>query len=117
MPKSFQMHSRTKYPVLHANVRQVGAYTLTPSRARFGMLMKSIISQQISIGAAKAIRARLEALVGTRGMRPQALAALSIDQLRSVGLSPQKASYVHDLAAKVQDGTVKLTRLSARSDE
>jgi DNA-3-methyladenine glycosylase II len=118
MPNSYQIHFRRHDPILHAVVRQVGPFTLKPSRERFGMLVRSIIAQQISVGAAKAIRGRLEALVGgPRGMRPESLAALSIEQLRAVGLSPQKAKYVHDLAAKVQDGTVKLASLSTRTDE
>jgi DNA-3-methyladenine glycosylase II len=37
--------------------------------------------------------------------------------LRSAGLSPQKASYVADLAAKVNAGTVDLRRIGRLSDE
>ncbi len=113
----YHHHFRRRDRVLHGVVRRVGPYTLKPSRDRFGMLVRSIISQQISIGAARSIRARLETLVGPAGLRPEPLAALSLDQLRAVGLSPQKASYMHDLAAKAQDGTVKLTRLSRKADE
>ena len=40
-----------------------------------------------------------------------------MDQLRSVGLSPQKASYVADLARKVNDGTVDLRQIGRLSDE
>lgn len=113
----YHNHFRRRDRVLHAVVRRVGPYTLKPSRQRFGMLVRSIISQQISTGAARSIRARLEALVGSAGLRPEPLAALTIDQLRSVGLSPQKAAYMHDLAAKAQDGTIQLTRLSRKTDE
>jgi DNA-3-methyladenine glycosylase II len=117
MPASYHHHFRRHDPILHGVIRQVGPYLLKPSRDRFGMLVRSIISQQISVGAAKAIRGRLETLVGPTGMRPEALAALSIEQLRSVGLSQQKASYVHDLSAKVQDGTVMLARIGRLADE
>lgn len=113
----YHNHFRRRDRVLHGVVRRVGPYTLKPSRQRFGMLVRSIISQQISIGAARSIRARLETLVGAAGLRPEPLAELTIDQLRAVGLSPQKASYMHDLAAKAQDGTIQLTRLSRKSDE
>lgn len=115
--KDYRQHFRRHDPVLHELVREVGPYTLKPRRDRFGMLVRSIIAQQISTGAARAINARLEALVGKNGVRPEVLAALSIEQLRSVGLSPQKTSYVHDLAAKAQDGTVRLSRISQWSDE
>jgi DNA-3-methyladenine glycosylase II len=117
MPARFHHHFRQHDPHLHGVIRLIGPYRLKPSRDRFGMLVRSIISQQISIRAAMAIRGRLQSLVGPRGMKPEPIAALSIDQLRSVGLSPQKASYLHDLAAKVQDGTVKLSRISRLTDE
>jgi len=117
MPAQFHHHFRRHDPVLHGVIRRVGPYRLKPSRDRFGMLVRSIISQQISVGAARAIRGRLEALVGTAGIKPASLVALKLEQLRSVGLSPQKASYVLDLAIKVQDGTVRLSQIGRLSDE
>jgi DNA-3-methyladenine glycosylase II len=117
MPASFHHHFRQHDAVLHAVIKQVGPYRLKPSRDRFGMLVRSIISQQISIGAARAIRGRLETLVGSRGIKPDVLAALSIRELRAVGLSPQKASYLHDLSAKVSDRSVPLSRLGRLPDE
>jgi DNA-3-methyladenine glycosylase II len=82
----------------------VGPFTLRLERERFGMLVRSIISQQISTSAARSIRTRLQELAGTDGLIPANLARFKVDQLRSVGLSPQKASYVVDLACKVNDG-------------
>jgi DNA-3-methyladenine glycosylase II len=117
MPARFHHHFRRHDPVLHGVVRQVGPYRFKPSRDRFGMLVRSIISQQISVGAARAIRGRLESLLGPAGIKPEPIARLSIAQLRSVGLSLQKASYVHDLAAKVQTGTVNLGRIGRLPDE
>jgi len=116
MATRFHHHFRRCDPVLHGVIRQVGPYRLKPSRDRFGMLVRSIISQQISVGAARAIRGRLEELLGPAGIKPDPIARLSIAKLRSVGLSPQKASYLHDLAAKVQDGTVNLARIGRLSD-
>lgn len=40
-----------------------------------------------------------------------------MDDLRPVGLSPQKASYLADLAGKVNDGTVHLRQIGRLSDE
>jgi DNA-3-methyladenine glycosylase II len=117
MPASFHYHFRRNDPILHGVVRRVGPFRLKPSRDRFGMLVRSIISQQISVGAARAIRGRLEQLVGQDGIKPAVIAALTPTQLRSVGLSPQKAAYMHDLAAKVQSGEVRLARMGRLSDE
>ena len=50
-------------------------------------------------------------------MTAATLTQFTVDQLRSVGLSPQKASYVADLARKVNDGTVDLRQIGRLSDE
>jgi DNA-3-methyladenine glycosylase II len=59
----------------------------------------------------------LQELVGPEGLNAAKLARVSLDQLRSVGLSPQKASYVADLARKVNGGTVDLRQVGRLSDE
>src|SRR5437868_14219668 len=110
---SYTSHFRRHDPILHGVIRRISPYRLKPSRDRFGMLVRSIISQQISVGAARAIRGRLETLMGEAGIKPASILAASEKQLRSVGLSPQKTSYLLDLAAKVQSGDVKLSRLNS----
>lgn len=117
MPAAYHFHFRRNDPAIHGVIKQAGPYTLKPNRDRFGMLVRSIISQQISTSAARAIRSRLEALVGPKGMVPGTIARVSIEKLRSVGLSPQKASYLHDLSAKVSDGAVRLSRVGRMDDE
>ncbi|HEV2971079.1 MAG TPA: DNA-3-methyladenine glycosylase [Pirellulales bacterium] len=119
MPNHRQIHRHFKRadPALAEVVKQVGPFTLKPQRDRFKMLVRSIISQQISIAAARSIRERLEARVAPRGIRPETIVGLSIEQFRSVGISRQKASYLHDLADKCGDGTVRLSRLGRMSDD
>src|SRR5689334_124356 len=118
MPAPFHYHFRRHDPVMHGVIRLIGPYRLKPAgRDRFGMLVRSIISQQISIGAARAIRARLQQLVGSEAIRPEMILRLSAQQLRSVGLSPQKTSYLQDIAIKVNSGEVPLARLGRLSDE
>lgn len=103
---------------MHGVIRTIGPYRLKPDgKDRFGMLVRSIISQQISMGAARAIRGRLQQLVGSEAIQPEMILRLSTQQLRSVGLSPQKAAYLQDIAAKVESGEVPLARLSLLSDE
>lgn len=114
---TFHHHFRRHDPTLHGVVRLIGPYTLKPQRNRFGMLVRSIISQQISIAAARTIRERLERLLGDAGLAPAAIASLTPDELRSVGLSKQKAAYISDLAHKVAEGTVPLARMGRLSDE
>ena len=95
----------------------VGPFEMRLERNRFRMLIRSIISQQISTKAARAIRKRVEALVAPHRLTADRIAQLPIDELRSAGLSPQKAGYIHDLSAKVSDQTVRLRTIGRRSDE
>ncbi len=110
-------HLKRSDPVMRGMIDDVGPCTLRPHRDRFGMLVRSIISQQISTSAARSIRERLVALVAPNAVTPESLLAFKIEQLRAVGLSPQKAAYMHDLALKASDGTVNLRTIGRRSDE
>jgi DNA-3-methyladenine glycosylase II len=110
-------HLRAADPVMKAIIDAVGPFTLRPERDRFGILAQSIISQQISGSAARSIRKRLLELAGPNGLKAANLARFTVDQLRSVGLSPQKASYIADLAEKVNEGTVDLRQVGRLSDE
>ena len=114
---TFHHHFRRHDATLHGVIRLVGPYTLKPQRNRFAMLVRSIISQQISTAAARTIRERLEILLGDEGLKPVAISELKPYQLRGVGLSRQKAAYISDLAHKVADGTVPLARMGRMSDE
>lgn len=60
-------------------------------------LMSSIISQQLSVKAASTIRQRFVALFG-HFPTPQEVLARDLDDLRTVGLSRQKASYIVAIA-------------------
>jgi DNA-3-methyladenine glycosylase II len=97
-------------------IDQVGPFQLKLRRNRFEALVRSIISQQISGGAARSIQKRLFALLPSDGFKPEALAALTPQQLRTAGVSPQKASYLLDLASKVTAGGVRLHRVARMSD-
>ena len=115
--RSALAHLRRADPVLAAVIKRVGPFAIKPERNRFGMLVRSIVSQQISTSAARAIRARLEALVDPVPLSPEGLSALTADQLRSAGLSKQKALYLADLAGKCASGEIRLNTLGRLPDE
>ena len=110
-------HLSKSDPVLRRVVRRCGPCTLPRRRDRFGMLVRSIISQQISVHAARTIRGRLEASLWPAKISPESLVGRSVDELRAVGLSRQKASYILDLAGKTLAGEVRFDRFRRMSDE
>jgi DNA-3-methyladenine glycosylase II len=114
--ESARRHLRAADPVMKSMIDTVGPYTLRFERDRFGLLIRSIVSQQISTIAARAIRTRLLQLAGPDGLTAANLSRFTTEELRAVGLSSQKASYVADLANRVNDGTVDLRRIGRLPD-
>ena len=110
-------HLRSVDPVLGEVISRVGPFSVRLERDRFRALVRSIISQQISGLAAQSIFKRLIKAVGPGGLIPERLVACSPEELRAAGLSAQKAAYLRDLSEKVQNGQVRLTRLSGMADE
>lgn len=111
-------HVRASDPVMRRLIDAVGPFALRPERTRrFSVLARAIISQQVSTAAARTIRGRLEMFLAPGKLEPEGIARLTESQLRSVGLSRQKASYLLDLAQKTLDGTVRLDRIGRLSDE
>jgi DNA-3-methyladenine glycosylase II len=110
-------HLKRSDPVMKKLIRDVGPFTLRPNRNHFRMLMRSIISQQISTKAARSIRLRVEALVKPKTPTAINLVQLSDSTLRSAGLSPQKTRYLRDLCEHVLDGRLRLRSLRNLPDE
>lgn len=110
-------HLKRRDPILRRVIAEVGPYTLKRDTNGFRMLVRSIISQQISTGAARSIRQRLEILVGSKRLPAEKFSRLTIEQLRSVGVSPQKASYIIDLAQKTLDRSIRFRTFAKLTDE
>ncbi len=102
---------------MRAMIADVGPCTLRPQRDRFRMLTDSIISQQISTGAARSIKKKLDELVGSNGLTPANLSQYSPEELRVAGVSQQKAKYLLDLAAKVHETEINLQHIGRYSDD
>jgi len=105
-------------PILAPVIRKHRTRSLldTPSMDPFPALVRTITSQQISTKAAATIHGRLVALM-PHGVSPEAMLALTDDQLRAAGLSRQKAAYLRDLAMKVQSGDLPVHSLHELTDE
>jgi 3-methyladenine DNA glycosylase/8-oxoguanine DNA glycosylase len=107
-------------PEFRAIVRDAGPADLRrgrPRRPHFAELCRMITYQQLAGRAAAAIHGRFEALFDDGGPTPEAVLALRVLKLRSVGLSGSKAASIRDLAQKSLDGEVELDRLARLSDD
>ncbi len=110
-------HLRSADPIMKQVISDVGPFTLELQRNRFHVLVRSIISQQISTSAARTIRQRLEDLVAPAKVAPESLVKLTAAQLRGAGLSQQKASYLRDLTDKSNAGQLRLNQIGRLSDD
>src|SRR5215471_15854343 len=106
-------------PVLARMVKEHGVPELRyrcGRRPHFAELARMICYQQLAGRAAAAISGRFEALFDGPPT-PEAVLALPIETLRSVGLSAAKTASIRDLAEKVEEGLVKLPRVARLPDD
>jgi DNA-3-methyladenine glycosylase II len=109
-------HLRRVDPHLRAIIDRVGPCRLEPHVDRFGALVRSIVSQQISSKAAASINRRLIELGGEPHC-PVRLIDLGEESLRTVGLSSAKARYVLNLAEAVASGQLPLDEFDDSWDD
>jgi DNA-3-methyladenine glycosylase II len=81
----------------------------------FESLVRSIVYQQLSGKAAGTIFGRLAAATG-EPIRPEAILALDSEELRALGVSKQKATYIKDLAEKTASGEVVFEQFPELAD-
>jgi DNA-3-methyladenine glycosylase II len=84
--------------------------------SRFEQLSEAICYQQLAGKAAEAIWGRVRGSVDGV-FTAEAVLELGPDRLRAAGLSGAKTASLLDLAAKVDDGTVRLDRIGRLSDD
>ncbi|WP_077325672.1 DNA-3-methyladenine glycosylase family protein [Virgibacillus siamensis] len=82
----------------------------------FKSLVRSMIGQQISVHAAKAIFTRLETLMNYT-ISAEGILQKHEDELRSIGLSGRKVVYLRDLAEKVKCNEVNLEKLDDHNNQ
>lgn len=112
-----QRHLARRDPVLKRIIATVGPCTLRHEPNRFGALVGSIISQQISTKAAAAIHGRLKVALGKGGVTPAAILNTPEMTIRAAGLSAAKVLSLQDLASRVDQGEVPLRSLHRLADE
>lgn len=108
-------HLKKSDPILREIIARIGPCRMQFSQPEFHNLAEAIVYQQLNGRAAETIFSRFAALAG-EPLAPEGILKLRDDQLRSVGLSKQKSSYLKDLAAKTASGLLDFTRLPDLSD-
>jgi DNA-3-methyladenine glycosylase II len=110
-------HLRATDSVLAEVIDSSPLPTIAPHKNYYQALVESVVSQQLSVKAAATILNRFKDLYSNEFPSPEEILATPDDQLRSVGLSRQKISYIKDLASKVLDETVQFNQLDELSNE
>ncbi|MBA3861899.1 MAG: DNA-3-methyladenine glycosylase 2 family protein [Solirubrobacterales bacterium] len=83
----------------------------------YGALVRSIVGQQLSVAAAKAIYGRLLERFGGRPPTPQEVLAQDEEELRAAaGLSRAKVGFLRSLAEHVVAGELELDRVARLAD-
>ncbi len=100
---------------MRAIIERIGPYRIEYGPAEFHSLAEAIIYQQLNGRAAATIFERFAALAG-EPLTPEGILKLSDEQMRGVGLSKQKSSYLKDLATKTASGLLDFTRLADLPD-
>jgi DNA-3-methyladenine glycosylase II len=84
----------------------------------YGALVRSIVGQQLSVLAARAIYGRLSERFGGRAPTPSEILADDPEELRAAaGLSRAKVGFLRSLAEHVISGELELERLDQLDDE
>ena len=105
-------------PVLAPIIKKHGACGIKTGRENdiFCGLVEAIVSQQLSTRAAATIYRRLREALPDGRPTAEALARVSDEALRGVGLSRQKLGYMRDLSGKMLDGSINVAGLRRMSD-
>jgi DNA-3-methyladenine glycosylase II len=109
-------HLKKSDPVLRAIIERIGPCRMEFGVPEFHSLAEAIVYQQLNGKAAATIFKRFAALAG-EPLTPQGILQLSDEQMRSVGLSKQKSSYLKDMAARAARGDLDFTRLPTMTDD
>jgi DNA-3-methyladenine glycosylase II len=109
-------HLKKADPILAGIIEKVGGCKMNYDEPAFASLAEAIVYQQLHGKAAATIFKRLTDLAGDP-LTPEGVLRLSEAEMRGVGLSKQKLSYLRDLAAKAQSGELDFSGLSELSDE
>jgi DNA-3-methyladenine glycosylase II len=111
-------HLAKKDPILKSVIKRAGLCTISPVKSEdyYWELVDAIISQQLSVKAARSIEQRFLALYPGRIPSPDQIIVTEDEKLRACGLSGAKVRYVKSLAEHIRDGRLELEKLNKLSN-
>jgi len=111
------LHLKKSDPVMRAIIERVGPCRMEFGEPTFHSLAEAIVYQQLNGKAAVTIFKRFADAAGGDPVTPEAILRLTEQQMRAVGLSKQKSSYMRDLAEKTKAGLLEFERLPDLPDD
>lgn len=108
-------HLKKSDPILRSIIERVGPCRMEFGEPTFHSVAEAIVYQQLNGKAAVTIFKRFTDAAGTP-VTPDGILKLNEQQMRAVGLSKQKSSYLRDLAAKTQSGLLNFEKLADMTD-
>jgi DNA-3-methyladenine glycosylase II len=116
MDKKIALHL-SKDPVLKNLIEKYPPPTFRQSAGLFPDLLRSIVGQQLHGKAAETIHNRFLDLFKNRVPKAKIITSMDIENLRSVGLSRQKASYIQNVSAFFLKEKIENSDLEGMDDE
>jgi len=109
-------HLKKSDPVLCAIIERVGPCRMQFREPTFNSLARAIVYQQLNGRAALTIFNRFAAIAGDP-LTAEGILKITPEQMRSVGLSKQKSSYLFDMADRASRGELDFSRVAGMTDD
>ena len=110
-------HIQSIDPRLAPTIEEVGPVTFQPHTDYYATLVDAIVGQQLSGKAADTIMGRVKDSYDGTVPTPSQILDTSDQELRDLGLSWDKASYLKDLALAVEEDRLNLSQISELESE
>lgn len=110
------LHLKKCDPVMRSIIERVGPFRMGFREPTFHSLARAIVYQQLNGKAASTIFNRFAALAGDP-LTPVGILKLTPEQMRAVGLSKQKSSYLLDMAERASRAELDFSKLPEMSEQ
>lgn len=110
------LHLKKIDPTMRQIIERIGPCRMKFGEPVFHSLAEAIVYQQLNGKAAETIFNRFTALAGNP-LTPEGILKMTPEQMRAVGLSQQKSSYLRDMAERAHRGELDFSRLPKMSDD